>query len=170
MSGIIEGFVHPVVGLDHALAMIAIGMIAAFLGGRALWLVPAAFLVGMALGSGLGVRRIDLPYYEFGIKLSVVVLGAIIATGRNLPVAAAAGLAGVFALFHGYAHGTEAPLSTSFAAYVVGFLAATALLHAVGAAIALGLPRLGQDKALPARRAVGVGITIAGILMFVGVL
>ena len=170
MSGFSEGFAHPVVGLDHALAMVAVGMIAVYLGGRALWFVPAAFLVGMALGSGLGVRRIDLPNYEFGIKLSVVALGAMIASGRNLPLAVAAGLAGLFALCHGYAHGAEMPLNTSFAAYAVGFLAATAFLTAVGAVITLGLTRLGQDKALLARRVAGVCIAIAGMGMFAGVL
>lgn len=130
--GIIQGLVHPIGGLDHALAMIAVGIVAALIGGRAVWVIPASFIAFMAIGAGLGARRIDLPYYETGIALSVVVLGAIVASGRQLSLVAAAGIAGLFAIFHGYAHGAELPLDVSVAAYGIGFLLATALLHAIG--------------------------------------
>jgi urease accessory protein len=165
---IVQGLVHPIGGLDHALAMIAVGIVAALIGGRAVWMVPAAFIVFMAIGAGLGARRIDLPYYETGIALSVVVFGAIIASGRSLPLAAAAGLAGLFAIFHGYAHGAELPLDVSVAAYGIGFLLATALLHAVGVGLVHAVAGQGAQTALRARQVVGVAIVSAGIAMLAG--
>ena len=123
---------HPLSGLDHQLAMILVGIFAYQLGGRALWLVPLAFIAMMAVGGFLGVTATPVPFVEIGIALSVVVLGAIVAFGIKAPVAMAMGLVGLFAIFHGHAHGTEMPMDVSGAAYGAGFMLATALLHAVG--------------------------------------
>jgi urease accessory protein len=133
----LHGFLHPLGGLDHILAMVAVGLFAVQLGGRALWLVPASFVAVMA-GAGLaGMAGIEIPHVEAGIALSVLVLGAVIALRVNMPVAAAMGLVGFFAVFHGHAHGAEMPETASGFAYGAGFVVATASLHGLG--IALGL-------------------------------
>ena len=168
MSSILQGFVHPIGGLDHALAMIGLGIIAGLIGGRALWLVPAAFVAFMAVGAMMGIRRIDLPNYEIGIALSVVVLGAIIALGRPLPSVGAAALAAVIAVFHGYAHGAELPLESSVAGYISGFVIATLLLHAVGIALEIGARKLGSQMSLRARQAAGGGMVVIGIAILAG--
>lgn len=167
-SGFLQGFTHPVVGLDHALAIIAVGIIAGLIGGRALWLVPAAFVACMAAGALWGIRRIDLPYFEIGIAASVVVFGAVMAFGRRLPIAAAAALAGVFAVFHGYAHGTEAPLEVSVAGYFVGFLLAAAVLMAIGIGIEAAIARLGEPNANRTRQVAGAAIALAGVGFLAG--
>lgn len=136
-SGVAHGFMHPVSGLDHVLAMVAVGMFAAPLGGRALWLVPLAFMTMMALGGTLGIPGVGMPYLELGIGLSVVMLGAALALALAPPLAVAMALAGLFAIFHGMAHGAEMPVTASALAYGLGFITATAMLHAIG--IALGL-------------------------------
>jgi urease accessory protein len=166
--GIVQGFVHPIGGLDHALAMIAVGFIAACIGGRARWLVPAVFIGGMVLGAAWGSRKFDLPNYETGIALSVVLLGVLIASGRNLPELAAAGLAGVFAIFHGYAHGVELPLDVSVAGYAVGFVLATALLCGVGIGLRSIAGRLTQTPALRAQQIGGGVIAAVGIAYLAG--
>jgi len=127
-----HGFAHPMMGLDHVLAMLAVGLWAAQLGGRASWLVPAAFVSVMTAGAGLGMSGVHIPLVEQGIIASVLVLGLLIATAARLPLVASAGLVGVFALFHGVAHGTEMPASASGFAYAGGFALATAMLHIVG--------------------------------------
>ena len=108
-SGFAHGFVHPIGGLDHVLAMVAVGLYAALLGGRALWLVPATFVGAMALGGALGMAGLALPYGEIGIALSVIALGLAVALRISLPVLIATALAGLFAIFHGHAHGAEMP-------------------------------------------------------------
>jgi urease accessory protein len=135
-AGFTHGFMHPLGGLDHVLAMVAVGLYAALLGGRALWLVPATFVTVMALGGAAGLAGYALPYAELGIALSVVVLGVAVALRVSLPTLAATALVGVFAVFHGHAHGAEMPQYLSGYEYAAGFLAATALLH--GAGIAAG--------------------------------
>ncbi len=136
-SGVAHGFMLPVSGLDHVLAMVAVGMFAAPLGGRALWLVPLAFMTMMALGGTLGIPGAGMSYLELGIGLSVVMLGAALALALAPPLAVAMALAGLFAIFHGMAHGAEMPGTASALAYGLGFITATAMLHAIG--IALGL-------------------------------
>lgn len=126
------GFLHPLMGLDHLLAMLGIGIWAAQLGGRAAWLVPAAFLAVMAGGAGLALAQAPLPMVEFGIAGSVLAIGVLVGFGTRLPVPAAMAVAGAFALFHGHAHGTELPGFAAPAIYGAGFLAATVLLHAAG--------------------------------------
>jgi urease accessory protein len=134
--GLVQGFAHPFGGFDHLIAMIAVGLYAWQLGGRALWLVPATFVAVMAAAGTLGIAGMPLPGVEIGIAASVVVLAAIVILRVKMPVAIAAALVGVFAVFHGHAHGTEMPLDASGVAFAAGFLAATALLHVAG--IALG--------------------------------
>ncbi len=140
--GFAYGFLHPLGGLDHLLAMIAVGLLAAHLGGRALWLVPLSFVVLMAAGGAIGFAEVGIPYVELLIAASVVVLGALVAFRTNMPLAAAMLIAGFFAIFHGHAHGAELPDGNSPFPYAAGFLIATALLHIAGIVIGLGLAKL----------------------------
>lgn len=165
--GFIHGFGHPIGGLDHILAMVAVGILAAQMGGRALWLVPAAFVGMMALGGALGMAGHGLPFVELGITGSIVVLGAVIAVGRTLPVPAAMALVGLMAVFHGHAHGTEMPVSASGLEYGLGFILATALLHAVGIGLAIGAARVKAAAAPLALRIGGGAIAAAGLALFV---
>jgi urease accessory protein len=135
-SGFVHGFMHPLSGLDHQLAMIMVGIFAYQLGGRALWLVPLTFVSVMALGGFLGVMGVPVPFVEVGIALSVIVLGAIVAFGVKAPLAVAVAAVGFFAIFHGHAHGTEMPLDVAGATYGLGFMLATAVLHTVASALA----------------------------------
>ena len=135
--GFAAGFLHPLMGLDHMLAMLGVGVWAAQLGKRATWLVPAAFVAVMIAGAGLALSGIAMPMVEFGIAASVLMIGGLIAIGTRLPVGVAMSLVGLFALFHGHAHGTELPGFAHPAAYGAGFIVATALLHAGGVGIAL---------------------------------
>jgi urease accessory protein len=164
--GFVQGFAHPIGGLDHLLAMVAVGLFAAYLGGRALWLVPTTFVGVTALGGLLGVSGAALPYVELGIALSVVVFGLLVALRWNFPVTGAMAIAGVFAVFHGYAHGTELPENASGLAYGIGFMIATALLHLAGIAIGLGFASRGTGKL--GRRLVQTGggvIALAGVVI-----
>jgi urease accessory protein len=136
-GGIFAGLLHPILGIDHLLAMVTVGLLSAQLGGKAIWTVPATFVSVMALGGILGILGLPLPFVEYGIALSVVVLGVALLARRKLPIAAAMAFVGLFALFHGHAHGTELPELSETAldviAYVFGFLVATASLHLIGA-------------------------------------
>jgi len=160
-AGFAGGLAHPFLGLDHMLAMIAIGLWAAQQGGRALWAIPAAFVSAMGLGGALAWSGVALPHVETAITLSVLVLGLLIATQRRAPVMIGMGIAAVFALFHGYAHGLEMPQIASPALYALGFVVATASLH--GAGIAGGL--FGRR----AMRMVGIGIAATGLALVLGV-
>lgn len=153
-SGFAGGLAHPMLGLDHLLAMIAIGLWAAQQGGRALWAVPATFVSVMVLGGLLAWSGWGLPHIETGIALSVLVLGLLIAFQRSWNVLAGMAIAAVFALFHGYAHGLEMPQTASPLLFASGFVLATGLLHGVG--IVGG--RLGRDWV----RAAGVLIAATG--------
>lgn len=129
------GLTHPVLGPDHFLAMVSVGILSAQIGGRAIWTVPATFVSVMALGGGLGVLGVGLSAIEAGIACSVLVLGIAIAADRKLPVALAMIAVGVFAIFHGYAHGAEMPSVAEPARYAAGFLTGTAALHVLGLVI-----------------------------------
>src|SRR5207244_3981661 len=120
---LVSGFAHPIGGLDHLLAMVAVGMLAAQLGGRALWLVPASFVAMMAAAGFAGMAGVHLPLAEAGIVLSIILLGAVVALRLTMPVAAAMALVAFFAIFHGYAHGLETPETASGLLYGLGFLA-----------------------------------------------
>lgn len=162
-SGFAAGFSHPMLGLDHLLAMLGVGIWAAQLGGRATWLVPAAFVSVMVAGAALALSGTALPMVEFGIGGSVLVIGGLIAFGARLPLALAMAVVGLFALFHGHAHGTELPGFAHPAAYGAGFVLATALLHGAGFGIATLLRA--QTARLPLRLGGLVMAAIGGYLL-----
>lgn len=155
------GFTHPVFGLDHILAMVAVGLWAANIGGRAFWAVPLAFLTLMATGFGAAMLGAPLPFVEPVILASVIFIGIMIALALPIPLAGIAGVVAFFALFHGHAHGGEMGEAGAFG-YAAGFLPATALLH--GAGMALGLA---AGKGLHAGRG-AVATRIAGALTALG--
>jgi urease accessory protein len=160
-GGLADGLTHPFTGIDHMLAMVAVGLWAAQLGGRAIFALPLAFPLMMAAGAALGMSGMAMPWAEIGIVASVVVLGAMVALGVRASLAVSVALVGVFAIFHGYAHGSEFPGSASPWLYGAGFIAATLVLHAIGIAIGLVAQR-------PfAMRTAGGAIAAAGLLLFV---
>ena len=136
-GGLASGFLHPISGLDHVVAMVAVGLWGTQLGKPAIWILPVTFPIVMAFGGVLGVRGVPMPPVEIGIALSAVVLGAVVALALRPPLRAAASVVGVFAIFHGYAHGTELPQSATPLAYGAGFVLTTGLLHVSGIAIGL---------------------------------
>jgi urease accessory protein len=161
-NGLGAGFLHPLVGLDHLLAMLAVGFWSAQLGGRALWLVPLSFVAVMSGGFLLGMSEWPLPLVEQGILASVVVLGLLIAGAWQLPAGVSCAIVALFALCHGHAHGTEMPMDTSGLAYAAGFVTATAVLHLSG----LGLGRLVQGPlGVTAQRLAGAAIVLAGLYL-----
>ena len=167
-SGFLHGFMHPIGGVDHVLAMVAVGVFAYVLGGRALWLVPLSFVGMMAVGFLVGIGQVDVPFVELGIALSSVVIGAAAALGRPMPVVAASALVGVFAIFHGHAHGAEMPVVPAGLEYAAGFIIATALLHAAGIAGAMGVARLvGKYGKLVAQMAGGL-FALGGVGVLAG--
>lgn len=169
-AGFSHGFTHPISGLDHILAMVMVGVFAFQLGGRATWLVPATFVLVMALGGGLGVAGINVPFVETGIALSVVVLGAAIALNVKAPLAAALGTVGLFALFHGHAHGAEMPENVTGVAYAAGFMIATTLLHIAGLALGNIVGRAGERQGAFVTRAAGSIAAISGVGILAGLI
>jgi urease accessory protein len=159
VTGFTSGLTHPLSGLDHLLAMIAIGLWAAQQGGRALWAVPAAFVGAMVLGGGLAWAGWSLPLAESGIAASVLVLGLLVTTQRQWTLTTGMVIAAGFAVFHGYAHGLEMPQAASPALYAFGFVLATVALHGTG--IAGGL--LGRR----AMQLAGIGIAATGAALLV---
>lgn len=159
VGGLTSGFLHPLFGWDHVVAMVAVGLWGAFLGQPAIWLLPVVFPVVMAIGGALGIAGVPLPAVEAGIALSGVILGLLVALAVKAPLWVAAVIVGAFAIFHGHAHGTELPDAANAYAYAVGFVIATGLLHLAGIAF-------GQLTVRPwgryAVRAAGVGIAVIG--------
>jgi urease accessory protein len=153
------GFSHPFSGLDHLLAMLAVGLWAAQNKRPARWLLPLAFPLMMAAGAAVAYAGVALPGIETGIAASVATLGLLIAFAVRMPAAAATAVVSLFAMFHGYAHGAELPSGASVALYGAGFVAATAVLHSIG--LGLGLTA-GKDIADKVLRIAGVGIAAAG--------
>lgn len=147
-GGLVHGFVHPVTGIDHVLAMIAVGVLAALYGGRALWLVPMSFLFVMAAAGAIGIAGIPVQIVEAGIGLSIVVLGLMIAFQTEPPTLVAMAIVGFFALFHGYTHGSEMPNGLAGLSFATGFLIATALLLSAGAGLGLLLQRRSLSRRL----------------------
>jgi urease accessory protein len=137
VAGFAKGLRHPVSGLDHVLAMIAVGLWGAQLGTPALWLLPLTFPIVMAMGGLLGLLGMPLPGIEIGIAVSGIMLGAVVMTEARPRLAVAAMLVAFFAIFHGYAHGTELPVGESALLYSMGFVIATGCLHAIGVTIGL---------------------------------
>jgi urease accessory protein len=136
-GGFVSGLAHPVTGLDHVVAMVAVGLWGAILGAPAIWLLPIAFPLIMAVGAVLGVIGIPLPAVEAGIAASGIVLGTMVATQARVPVSIAFALIAVFAIFHGYTHGTALPDFGVPLLYAAGFVIATGLLHVCGISIGL---------------------------------
>jgi len=169
-SGFLHGFGHPITGLDHILAMVMVGVFACQLGGRALWLVPSTFVLVMAFGGALGIAGINVPFVEIGIALSVIVLGAVVALGVKAPIAVAMAVVGFFAIFHGHAHGAEMPEDAGGLAYGLGFVVATALLHAVGIGIGYAIGRAGERHGDLVVRASGGVASVAGLGILTGIL
>ncbi|MBY5536268.1 HupE/UreJ family protein [Rhizobium leguminosarum] len=169
-AGFSHGFAHPISGLDHILAMVMVGVFAFQLGGRAIWLVPTTFVLVMTLGGALGIAGITVPFVETGIALSVVVLGAIVALHVKAPLAAALGIIGLFAVFHGHAHGAEMPENAAAAGYAAGFMVATALLHVAGLALGCLIGRAGERQGLFVTRTAGGIATIAGVGILTGLI
>lgn len=159
--GFLAGLLHPITGLDHLLAMLAVGMWGAQLGMPAIWVLPVAFPLVMALGGVLGIVGIPLPAVEPAIVLSVVLLGAVVAIGRKPPILVAATLVAFFAIFHGYAHGRELPEAASALAFSAGFVLATGSIHLTGIGIGFVTKLPHGDSLL---RAGGAAIAMAGVL------
>ena len=137
IGGFVSGFKHPLTGIDHIVAMVAVGLWGAFLGGRAMWTLPVVFPVVMALGGAMGVLGMPLPGVEIGIALSGIILGLMVAFAAKPPLWVAAVIVGIFAIFHGHAHGTELPEAANAMTFAIGFVISTGLLHLSG--IAFGL-------------------------------
>jgi urease accessory protein len=169
-AGFSHGFAQPMSGLDHILAMVMVGLFAFQLGGRATWLVPTTFVLVMALGGALGVAGVNVPFVETGIALSVIVLGAIVALNVKAPTAVAMGVVGLFAIFHGHAHGAEMPDDAAGAAYAAGFMIATAVLHAAGLGLGFLIARVGERQAPFVARTAGGLAAVAGVGILAGVL
>ncbi len=167
-GGFLSGLVHPVLGYDHLLAMLSVGILSAQIGGRAIWTVPATFVGVMAVGGALGLIDIGLTSTEFGIAASLVLLGAIIAAERSLPVRLAMLGVGFFAIFHGYAHGTEMPTTAEPALYALGFLTGTALIHIAG--VIIGDIAKHYERGKVSLRVGGGLIALVGVLFIFGVL
>jgi len=156
------GFTHPLLGWDHLAAMLAVGLWAAQLGGRARWLVPAAFVAVMILGATLAQTGLVIPGIEQTIAASVLVLGLLIATTAKLPVGAGMALVGLFAAFHGFAHGSEMPATAGALNYGAGFVVATILIHAAG----VGLGRLASRHSAKGTQMAGWVIAGCGVALF----
>jgi urease accessory protein len=156
----LSGLKHPISGLDHVVAMIAVGLWGAQLGAPAIWVLPVAFPMVMACGGMLGLLGLPLPGVEIGIAASAILLGAAVMMELRPPIALAALLVGFFAIFHGYAHGTELPAGESGLLYSLGFVMATGCLHAVGISIGLVHRWSWGQRAL---RVAGASIALTGI-------
>lgn len=160
-GGFMSGFAHPLLGWDHVIAMLAVGLWGAFLGAPALWLLPVVFPLVMAAGGALGVLGVPLPAVEIGIAASAVALGGVVAGALRPPLWVAALLVALFAIFHGHAHGTELPQAANPLAYSLGFVVATGALHLAGIALGL-LTRWPAGRV--AVRGMGAGIALLGVL------
>ncbi len=166
-GGFMNGFMHPILGFDHVTAMVAVGILGAFLGRPAIWILPVVFPLVMAFGGILGIVGIQIPHIETGIAVSSIVLGLIIALALKMPLWIAAILVAAFSIFHGHAHGTELPTSVNPLSYSVGFVISTGLLHLAGIAI-------GELIRWPAgvviARVIGGVIALAGVGFLTGAL
>jgi urease accessory protein len=161
-GSLMAGFTHPLSGLDHILAMIAVGLWAAQIGGRALWVVPLAFVGTMAFGFALAMAGVHLPFVEPAILASVVALGLLVAMAVRLETVACAAVVGVFALFHGYAHGGELGAAGALP-FSAGFVIATALLHIAGIGFGVSISRLSSGRIIA--RLLGGMTAFAGLAL-----
>jgi len=159
-AGLLIGFLHPISGLDHVLAMVAVGLWGAQLGAPAIWVLPLAFPLVMAMGGMLGFMGVPVPGIEYGIAASAILLGAAVAFEVRAPIVIAALLVGFFAVFHGHAHGTELPPGQSALLYSMGFVVATGCLHAVGIGIGVVHRWTWGQRLL---RAAGAAVAVGGV-------
>lgn len=166
-DGFVHGLAHPIGGLDHMLAMVAVGLIAARLGGRARWLLPLSFLAMLVLGA-FGLAGAGLPGVETGIGASVVLLGLAVAVGLPMPAGIAVALVGFFGIFHGIAHGSEMPEAAAAIQYGAGFVLATASLHLVGMGLHGVRGRVDAAFGGRALQMVGSAMALAGIAILAG--
>jgi urease accessory protein len=160
-AGFLTGMHHPISGLDHVLAMVAVGLWGAQLGAPAIWLLPVTFPMVMAFGGFLGLLGVPIPGVELGIALSAILLGSMVATEAHPPLWLAATLVGFFAIFHGHAHGTELPAGENGLLYSVGFVIVTGCLHATG--ISIGLIHRWRSGRI-ALRVAGATVAAAGLV------
>jgi urease accessory protein len=159
--GFLHGIQHPIGGLDHILAMVAVGLWAAQLGGKALWMVPGAFMVAMAGSSVVGHFGLALPGVEQGILASDFILGLLLLLAARLSLAVSVGFVGMLAIFHGYAHGAEMTQTASGFDYGLGFMISTAALHLVGIGMGLAIDRY-QPKLQELLFRIGGGAVVIG--------
>ncbi|MCS6813445.1 MAG: HupE/UreJ family protein [Cyanobacteria bacterium] len=162
-SGFWHGVTHPIGGLDHILAMVAVGIWASQIGGKALWIVPLSFVGVMALSGIAGMAGVPLPLVEQGIVLSVLVLGVLIAATAKFPLPVSAAIVGLLAIFHGYAHGAEMPDNTTGLLYGLGFVISTALLHAIGIGAGWLVQRFTKEQVI---RYVGGAIALSSLYLW----
>lgn len=167
-GGLLSGLLHPVLGFDHLVAMVAVGLWGAQLGKPAIWLLPVTFPLVMAAGAIAGVAGVPLPFVETGIAASALVLGAMVAFDVRPPFAVAAVIVGLFALFHGHAHGTEVPSVVNPLAYGVGFVTSTGLLHLAGILIGLLVKWPNGARVVRGCGAVVAAVGIVSLVLQVG--
>lgn len=164
-GGFLSGLFHPIFGWDHVVAMVAVGLWGAVLGRPAIWALPITFPLVMCVGAAMGVAGIPVPFIETGIALSGIVLGLMVLFFIKPPIPVAAGLVGLFAIFHGHAHGAELPSAANPLAYAVGFVIATGFLHLCG--IVLGT-LMGSRYGRVVVRLGGAFITLVGAAFLTG--
>ncbi|SEA63152.1 urease accessory protein [Desulfuromusa kysingii] len=161
-TGFIYGFNHPIGGVDHLLAMIAVGLWAVQMGGRSLWVVPSTFVAVMLLGGVLGFSGVSVPFIEEGILVSILIFGVLIAGAFRFPLLYSSIIVGFFALLHGHAHGAEMPVALGAGSYAIGFALATAILHVTG----MGIGGLMQKANLQtATRFAGGVVALSGLYL-----
>lgn len=161
-SGFSAGFSHPIGGADHVLAMVAVGLWAAMIGGRATWIVPVGFVSMMSVGAFMGIGGLEVSFVEEAILASVIAMGVLIAFGIKFNVVLSTVIVGVFAFFHGVAHGAEMPLNASGFEYGIGFIIATTILHIVGIAIGIALERFSKRSI---SQVAGGAIALSGVAL-----
>jgi urease accessory protein len=163
----LHGFMHPIGGIDHVLAMVAVGLAAALMSGRAIWAVPLSFIAGMAAAGAIGMAGIALPDAEVGIALSVIVFGILVALPVRPTPALTATAVGLFAVCHGYVHGVEMPAESSGLSFGLGLVAAAALLHLLGIGVGTALKAANEQRGWLVR-AGGASFAVAGLAMLTG--
>ena len=161
LLGFWDGLNHPVLGVDHFLAMLSVGILSAQMGGRAVWTVPATFVAVMAVGGAIGMRGLLLPGVEYWIAVSVLALGISITTEKKMPQYVAMAFVGMFAIFHGFAHGAEMPIVAEPVLYALGFMTGTAAIHLAG--VLIGLVASHTNTRMQVLRYVGAGIAGVGV-------
>ncbi len=166
-SGVMSGLTHPLFGLDHLFAMIAVGIVSTQIGQKSVWQLPMVFVSFMILGGLMGMEKINIPFIEMGIALSVLFLGIIMSFYKHVPITFVMSCVAVFAIFHGQAHGAEMPQIANPAFYIFGFIFSTTILHIAG--ILVGHYAKSTDLTLRLLRYSGVGVSLMGVWFLVGI-